>query len=404
MKKEYFANGLSGLRPVLAVVIFCVVVRARAGDAPLPLWLILIWGFVALTDWLDGVVARSERFGRTANGGTIDEICDKAAVNLVILALCCYSRISWYFFAIMLARDIFATIVRMRARKFGITVANEAKMPGKWKTGLQFLLVLVALCPAAWLGGADAMVIFFLSALAMGMSLVSGMQILLLTMNARDPSWLDGTGGKIGVPNWWSLGRMALAAVIPYIIATSPFGEVSYTAAVIVLAVAIATDAVDGHLARELKQFTKAGKALDPLSDKIIFYPVAIALFIATGGTFLVPGVETTAVRLVMWLSIILTVVRDLSFIVWFALEYKKLPGGIASSLWDKARMVTMCVWLSAMVLAICTQGLMIGDALAWIAFISLIVTGMTLSIASGAVAIVRVQQLKATLGKGVSE
>ena len=397
-KKKYLANILSGLRPVIAIVICAMVVRALVIDeAVLPLWLIVAWAVLALSDLFDGIVARSS-WGKTSNGATVDEMCDKIAINLTILALCVFGRIDWYFFAIMLGRDVFVTIVRIRSRNAGINVVTSARFPGKAKTVLQFLLVLVALFPATWLGWFDSLVVFILSVAAMGMSLVSGMQILLLAMNAKDPAWLDGAHGKIGAPNWWSLSRIAVSAAIPYVIAVQPFGYASNVITVFLLAYAISTDKVDGYLAKKLNQFTKAGKALDPLSDKILFYPVAIAMLVATNGTLLIPGVEHPATGMIMWGSLGMMVIRDLAFIVWYAIDYHNLPEGISSNFWDKARMVVMCVWLGAMAFAMCTQGLPIGTALAWLAYICLVLSGLTLSIASGAVAIYRVQDFKAKL------
>ncbi|MFV0485169.1 MAG: CDP-alcohol phosphatidyltransferase family protein [Candidatus Saccharimonadales bacterium] len=397
-KKRYLANILSGSRPIIAVAICVAVVQAMvAGKAALPIWVLVAWGVLALTDWLDGVVARSN-CGKTTNGATIDEMCDKIAINLTILALCIFGRIDWYFFAIMLGRDIFVTIVRMRSREAGIDVVTNARFPGKAKTCLQFFLVLVALMPAAWLGALDALVIFVLSASAMGMSLVSGMQILLLAMNAKDSTWLEGAHGEIGAPNWWSLSRIAASAAIPYMIGVQPFGYASNIITIFMLIYAISTDKIDGYLAVKLNQFTKAGKALDPLSDKVLFYPVAIAMLVATKGTLLIPGIEEPAVVLVMCLSLFLMTFRDLAFIVWYAFGYRDLPEGISSSGWDKARMVAMCVWLGAMALAMCTQEVPVGTVFAWVAYICLIITGLTLSIASGAVAIYRLQDLKAKI------
>lgn len=396
--RRQIANALSLLRPVIAVAICVAVIGAvMSGKGMLPLWTIAAWVVLALTDLFDGMVARSS-YGKTANGAIIDEVCDKIAINLTVLALCVFGRIDWYFFAIMLGRDIVVTYVRVQSRKSGIHVVTSAKFAGKAKTCLQFFMVLVALFPATWLGFFDTIMVFLLSALAMGMSLVSGMQIVLLAMNARDSSWLEGAHGEIGAPNWWSLSRIAVSAAIPYMIAAQPFGSASNIITIFMLVYAISTDKVDGYLAKKLDQFTKAGKALDPLSDKVLFYPVAIAMYVATSGTLLVPGFSEPAVALVVWLSLGIMVVRDLGVIVWYMVDYQHLPEGISSSGWDKARMVAMCVWLGAMALAMCTQGVPIGTVFAWVAYICLIVMGLVLSLASGAVALYRVQYLKAKI------
>ena len=167
---------------------------------------------------------------------------------------------------------------------------------------------------------------------------------ILKTMHEADHSWLAGTAGHIGIPNWISIIRIALSVLIPHIYAVQSLGANSNLIASIILALAISTDAVDGFLARKLNQTTKAGKALDPLGDKIIFYPTALAAIIATHGTMYLA--ESTT-HLALFLSICCMTVRDIIFIIWFFMFYAELKNGIGASLVDKIRMVFMCIWLA---------------------------------------------------------
>lgn len=173
---------------------------------------------------------------------------------------------------------------------------------------------------------------------------------VLLTMHARDNSWLAGTDGRVGTPNWISIGRMALSVLVPHLFAVQPFGSVSCVIATIFLAVAIITDAADGYLARKLEQTTKAGKALDPLGDKVIFYPMVVAFILATSGTAFLPNAE---LRIAFFVCIAAMFARDVLFFVWFFLYYTQLKDGIGASMVDKVRMATMCLWLGIAALSL---------------------------------------------------
>ena len=173
---------------------------------------------------------------------------------------------------------------------------------------------------------------------------------VLLTLHAINDSWLAGTEGRVGVPNWISIGRMALAILVPHLFAVQPFGYASNVIATVVLALAVITDAADGYLARRFNQITKAGKALDPLGDKIIFYPMVVAFMIATSATAFLPTME---LRIVFYISLFIMFARDVLFIVWFMLYYTKIPAGIGASMVDKVRMAAMCLWLGAAALAL---------------------------------------------------
>ena len=173
---------------------------------------------------------------------------------------------------------------------------------------------------------------------------------VLLTLHATDDSWLAGTNGRVGTPNWISIGRMRLAVLVPHLFAVQPFGEGSSAIATFIMALAIVTDAADGYLARRFNQITKAGKALDPLGDKIIFYPMVVAFILATSATAFLPTME---LRITFYICLGIMVLRDVLFIVWFFLYYTKIPAGIGASMVDKVRMAAMCLWLGAASLAL---------------------------------------------------
>lgn len=200
---------------------------------------------------------------------------------------------------------------------------------------------------------------------------------ILLTMDVHSSTWLEGTHGEIGAPNWISITRMGLAVLVPHLYAVQPFGDASCIIATIVLLLAIITDAADGFIARKLNQCTKAGKALDPLGDKIIFYPTAVAFILATNGTALLGPV---VLRVIFYVCFAIMLTRDILYIVWFAIYYRRLPAGMSASMIDKIRMATLCAWLGIAALALTIPGVQGRMAVAGFAFMVLIAV---LSIAS---------------------
>ena len=193
---------------------------------------------------------------------------------------------------------------------------------------------------------------------------------ILLTMDAHSSTWLEGTHGEIGTPNWISISRMGLAVLVPHLYAVQPLGTISSAVATIVLLLAIATDAADGFIARKLNQCTKAGKALDPLGDKIIFYPTAVAFIFATHGTAYLGSV---ALRVVFYVCFAIMLTRDVLYIVWFFLYYRKLADGMSASMVDKIRMATLCAWLGIAALAMTIPDLQGRMAVASFVFMTII-------------------------------
>ena len=179
---------------------------------------------------------------------------------------------------------------------------------------------------------------------------------ILLAMHKTDDSWLEGTHGRIGVPNWISIIRMAISVLVPHLYVVQPFGKASSIIATIAMILAIATDAADGFIARHFNQITKAGKALDPLGDKIIFYPTAVAFLLATNFTAFLPD---GPLRWIFFACLATMFARDALFFVWFFLYYTKLKnGGTGAGIVDKVRMAAMCGWLASSALALTLVGL----------------------------------------------
>lgn len=88
---------------------------------------------------------------------------------------------------------------------------------------------------------------------------------------------------NIKLPNRLTLLRVALSPIyLALLVLRSNSGEAAAEilriSAVIVLAAAITSDALDGYLARKLKQTSELGVFLDPIADKLLVLPPLIWL------------------------------------------------------------------------------------------------------------------------------
>lgn len=355
----YLANALSYLRVFSTALL---VIAIWQGWLESTAWsTAIVWLLIAFTDALDGQAARIFR-GRP-NGAKVDERADKASINIVLIALAVIGQVPLYFVAIMALRDILVTWIRYRAERKGNDAVKSAKILGKTKTALQCTLIAVALLPFySW--QLDAVLV--LSAVAAIMSIMSGIQIYLLSIDATDPAseWLKGTGGKMGVPNWFSSFRLSIGVLLPYMFLCRPLGIISDLAGIITMAFAMATDAVDGLIARKTGQKTNAGEMLDPASDRMIFYPSAITLIILYSNELILqlPQIGEWNMKYVFIALGLPIALRDLSFTVgylWFLMKNSR--NKLASTMTDKIRFWSQCTWLVAAGLAFLFPASMVG-------------------------------------------
>jgi CDP-diacylglycerol---glycerol-3-phosphate 3-phosphatidyltransferase len=134
------ADLLSFLRIPLAVVFVLV------SDPP---WRLAVVGAAALTDLLDGPLAR--RLGSSVYGPLIDPIADKvfmaAAVGVVALS----GRLEWYEIAGVLLRDIVATVAFAATFLSSQPRAIPARLSGKAVTAAQVLTLVAFLIDSPYL-------------------------------------------------------------------------------------------------------------------------------------------------------------------------------------------------------------------------------------------------------------
>lgn len=296
---------------------------------------------------------------RTKESDLADIFCD---VSAIIFYSMVGTKGAWYFIAIIIAADIFRFFIRGAWYHAPFHKTAYYHNPSKDDcalivVGIKLIsLVILAIIklPEFFFDDlteklAGARCIFWY--LIVITTVVETFRCLLLTMHKYSEDWLRGTNGYIGIPNWISITRIAISIIMPHIYMTQCFGNKSNLIATVIMILAIATDAVDGFIARATNSITKVGKYLDPLGDKIIFLPNAIAFIWLLYQSSIITGSRRTMIIISIFITI--TVARDILFFAWFFLRGRKIPEGIGASLVDKVRMGCICAWLLSMTLSL---------------------------------------------------
>ena len=95
---------------------------------------------------------------------------------------------------------------------------------------------------------------------------------------------------KMNLPNKITLVRILMIPVFVAVFFISALGAWRFLIAAIVFALAAATDALDGHIARSRGLVTNLGKFLDPIADKVLVSTAMILLLAAKEEFFAVFG------------------------------------------------------------------------------------------------------------------
>lgn len=128
-------NRLTILR-MLAVpaVIYFLTWRTFDGD----LIACVIFALAAITDWLDGYLARTYR-AITIYGKLMDPLADKFLVVAVLIMLQDLGRIHPFLVMVLICREMAITSLRALASAEGVIIA--AGTGGKWKAALQMIAI-----------------------------------------------------------------------------------------------------------------------------------------------------------------------------------------------------------------------------------------------------------------------
>jgi CDP-diacylglycerol--glycerol-3-phosphate 3-phosphatidyltransferase len=127
---------------------------------------LLIFGAGMTSDAVDGYLARS-RGWVTRFGTLMDPIADKLFIGTAFVCLAASDRIAVWVVAVVFARELFVTLMRLAARRQGMVIG--ASLLGKAKTVVQTVVVVVLL-----VAGGDTLVGYALVYLMVAITLVSG--------------------------------------------------------------------------------------------------------------------------------------------------------------------------------------------------------------------------------------
>ncbi|MFH0986303.1 MAG: CDP-alcohol phosphatidyltransferase family protein [Candidatus Omnitrophota bacterium] len=141
----------------------------------------------------------------------------------------------------------------------------------------------------------------------------------------------------MSIPNYLTLFRILLTPIFfIMLVSYSPEKEGLRIAALAIFVVAALTDALDGLLARFLKQRTALGQMLDPLADKILLVSAYIGLLF----------VPTLPFRPPLWITITI-VFRDLILLFgFFTLNFAAVKIEVLPNIWGKLTTVSQMLLL----------------------------------------------------------
>lgn len=131
------------------VVAPIVLILFLVGDNSLRMLGFILFSLGAISDFIDGYIARRTRI--SSFGKLWDPIADKFLAGLGLIALSCISILPWWITILLILRDIIITIVRLVIiQKRGIIITPI--LPAKLKTMLELIMLWSLLGWAAILG------------------------------------------------------------------------------------------------------------------------------------------------------------------------------------------------------------------------------------------------------------
>jgi len=175
------ANYLTVLR-LLLVPVFLVLLLAREGeDDVLRLAAAGVFLLAAVTDRVDGQIARSRGLV-TSFGKLVDPIADKALIGGALVGLSVLGELPWWVTALVLVREIGVTLLRLVVIRHGVMPAGRG---GKLKTVLQVVALTAYLLP---LPEALQPLVVATMAVAVVVTLVTGAEIAFQALRLRTTS------------------------------------------------------------------------------------------------------------------------------------------------------------------------------------------------------------------------
>jgi cardiolipin synthase len=141
----------------------------------------------------------------------------------------------------------------------------------------------------------------------------------------------------LSIPNYLTLFRILLTPIFFItLVSYTPEKEGLRLVALAIFVIAALTDALDGILARFLKQRTALGQMLDPLADKILLLSAYIGLLFVASLPFRPP----------LWITITI-IFRDLILLFGFlTLNFAAVKIEVQPNIWGKLTTVSQMLLL----------------------------------------------------------
>ena len=168
------ANAVTAARVVASPLLVALILK---GGDPWPA--LVLWGVLAVTDCIDGAIAR--RQGTTRSGAFLDPLADKLFVLGALTALVLRRRFPWFPVALIAAREAVISVYRAWAGRQGLSV--PARPTAKVKTVVQDLTIGLALLPLT--GSRYPVIATTALWIAVVLTLVTGAQYLLDARRGR---------------------------------------------------------------------------------------------------------------------------------------------------------------------------------------------------------------------------
>lgn len=136
-------------------------------------WALLVLVFVALTDAIDGFLARRLR-QKSALGAYLDPIADKLLLSSSFIVLAMAKKIPWWLTILVLSRDILLLVVA------GVILIVQGYRPfppsllGKATTFFEIALVFFVIFAAAFPNDSAPLIIHYLAQVVAAFVIVSG--------------------------------------------------------------------------------------------------------------------------------------------------------------------------------------------------------------------------------------
>ena len=175
------ANYLTVLRLLLVPVFLGFLLADDGGNAGYRLIAAGVFLLAALTDRIDGQIARSRGL-ITSFGKLADPIADKTLIGAALVGLSLLDELWWWVTVVVLVREIGVTVLRFVVIRHGVMPAGRG---GKLKTGLQTLAITLYLLP---LTGVLSNVSVAVMVAAVVITVVTGIEIVVKALVLRTTS------------------------------------------------------------------------------------------------------------------------------------------------------------------------------------------------------------------------